>query len=41
MEMTRRELLTKSGKFILLTSAAAAAWDYVLAGTPRRRPTTT
>ncbi len=32
MEMTRRDLLKKSGKFILLTSAAAAAWEFVLEG---------
>ncbi len=38
MEMTRRELLKKSGKFILLTSAAAAAWDYVLAGNAEASP---
>ena len=38
MEMTRRELLTKSGKFILLTSAAAAAWEFVLAGKAEASP---
>ena len=38
MEMTRRELLTKSGKFILLTSAAATAWEYVLAGNAEASP---
>ncbi len=38
MDMTRRELLVKSGKFILLTSAAAIAWDHVLAGTPDASP---
>ena len=38
MEMTRRELLTKSGKFILLTSAAATAWEYVLAGKAEASP---
>ena len=38
MEMTRRELLAKSGKFILLTSAAAAAWEYVLAGNAEASP---
>jgi tetrathionate reductase subunit B len=32
MTMTRREMLAQSGKFILLTSAAAAAFDYVLDG---------
>ena len=32
MSGTRREFLTQSGKFILLTSAAAAAWEHVLAG---------
>ena len=30
MNMTRREMLTNSGKFILLTSAAATAWKSVL-----------
>ena len=32
MSMTRREMLAYSGKFILLTSAAASAWKYVLEG---------
>jgi tetrathionate reductase subunit B len=32
MSSTRREFLAQSGKFILLTSAAAAAWEHVLAG---------
>jgi len=38
MDMTRRDLLAWSGKFILLTSAAAAAWEHVLAGTPEASP---
>jgi len=32
MESSRREFLVGSGKLLLLTSAAAAAWDYILAG---------
>jgi len=38
MDMTRRELLAKSGKFILLTSAAATAWEHVLAGHAQASP---
>src|SRR5690242_18880334 len=38
MEMTRRELLKKSGKYILLTSAAATAWEYVLSGRAEASP---
>ena len=38
MEMTRRDLLKKSGKFILLTSAAAVAWEFVLAGKAEAAP---
>ena len=38
MDITRRELLTKSSYFILLTSAATTAWKHVLAGTPEASP---
>jgi tetrathionate reductase subunit B len=38
MSMTRREMLTTSGKFILLTSAAATAWKYVLEGKVEAAP---
>ena len=38
MEMTRREMLAKSGKFILLTSAAATAFQYVLSGKSEDSP---
>ncbi len=38
MEMTRREMLRKSGKFILLTGAAATAFEYVLAGKAEASP---
>jgi len=38
MEMTRREMLRNSGKFILLTSAAATAWEFVLAGKAEASP---
>jgi Fe-S-cluster-containing dehydrogenase component len=38
MKMTRREMLAQSGKFILLTSAAATAFKYVLAGIPETAP---
>src|SRR5579863_3462732 len=36
--ITRRDLLKKSGKFILLTSAAAAAWEFVLEGKAEAAP---
>jgi Fe-S-cluster-containing dehydrogenase component len=35
---TRREFLRGSGRFILLTSAAALAWDFVRAGAPEAAP---
>jgi tetrathionate reductase subunit B len=38
MTMTRREMLANSGKFILLTSAAASAWQYVLEGKAEAAP---
>jgi len=38
MEMTRREMIRQSGKFLLLTSAAATALEYVLAGKAEASP---
>ena len=38
MSMTRRELLLESGKAILLTGAAAIAYDYVLEGRAEAAP---
>jgi len=38
MDLTRRELLDKAVKWILLTGAAATAWDYVLAGRAEASP---
>ena len=38
MGITRRELLAQSGKYILLTSAAASAFEYVLAGKVEAAP---
>jgi hypothetical protein len=38
MDLTRHELLAKTGKWILLTSAAETAWDYVLAGEAEASP---
>jgi len=38
MDLTRRELLDKTVKWILLTGAAATAWDYVLAGKAEASP---
>src|ERR1035441_8359206 len=38
MESTRRSMLRKSGKFILLTGAAATAFEYVLAGKAEASP---
>ena len=38
MKMTRREMLARSGKFILLTPAAATAFEYVLAGKAEASP---
>lgn len=38
MSMTRRDMLIKSTKAILLTGAAATAWEYVLAGNAEAAP---
>jgi tetrathionate reductase subunit B len=38
MEITRREMLRESGKFILLTAAAATAFEYVLTGKAEASP---
>ena len=44
MEQDRRTFLTDAGRWLLLTGAAAIAWDHVVAGSPegrselRRRP---
>ncbi|HYU34415.1 MAG TPA: 4Fe-4S dicluster domain-containing protein [Thermoanaerobaculia bacterium] len=38
MTMNRRDFLEQGGKFILLTGAAALAWDHVLAGQPEQAP---
>ena len=38
MGIDRREFLAKTGKYILLTSAAALAWDFVKAGRPEAAP---
>ena len=38
MRVDRREFLKSSGKFILLTAAAAASWDFLQAGTPEAAP---
>ena len=38
MDLTRREMLAKTSKFILLTGAAATAWEYVLAGNAEASP---
>lgn len=37
-DLTRRDLFAKAGKWILLTSAAATAWDFVLAGNVEASP---
>jgi Fe-S-cluster-containing dehydrogenase component len=34
MSMNRRDFLERGGKFILLTSSSAVAWEHVLGGTP-------
>lgn len=36
--MDRRQFLRKGGRFLLLTGAAATAWDSVLAGHPENSP---
>jgi hypothetical protein len=38
MNLTRRELLAKTDKWILLTSASETAWDYVLTGEAEASP---
>ena len=38
MSMTRRQMLIRSGKGILLTGAAAVAWDFVLSGRAEASP---
>jgi len=38
MSVDRRRFLVESGKFLLLTGAAAQAWDAVAAGTPEAAP---
>jgi ferredoxin len=34
----RREFLLQTGKLLVMTAAAAAAWDYVIAGEPEKTP---
>ena len=38
MSSTRREFLTKASEYILLTGAAAAAWEYVVSGKAEAAP---
>ncbi len=38
MEETRRQFLKQSGVTVLLTGAAALAWDHLLAGEPEKAP---
>jgi len=38
MSLSRRDFLNSGGRFILLTSAAAAAFESVLRGTPEQSP---
>ena len=38
MDQDRRSFLAEAGKYILLTGAAALAWDHVVAGTPETAP---
>ena len=38
-EKSRREFLAESTKLILLTGAASAAWEWIVAGTPQLAPT--
>jgi tetrathionate reductase subunit B len=38
MSSTRREFLTQAAEYLLLTGAAAAAWEYVLAGNAEAAP---
>lgn len=38
MQIDRREFMKGAGKFVILTAAAAAAWDHVLAGRAGQAP---
>jgi Fe-S-cluster-containing dehydrogenase component len=38
MEVDRREFLVRGGKYVMLFGGAAAAWEFVLAGTPDKAP---
>ena len=38
MEQDRRTFLTDAGRWLLLTGAAALAWDHVVAGAPEKAP---
>jgi Fe-S-cluster-containing dehydrogenase component len=38
LKIDRRDFVRRSGTFLVMTSAAAAAWDHVLAGTPDASP---
>jgi tetrathionate reductase subunit B len=38
MPPDRREFLLQTGKLLVLTAAASAAWDYVVAGQPEKAP---
>lgn len=38
MEQNRRDFLIAGGRLLVLTASAAAAWDFVLAGTPEAAP---
>ena len=38
MPPDRREFLLQTGKLLVLTAAAASAWDYVVAGEPEKAP---
>jgi tetrathionate reductase subunit B len=39
MDATRREILIESGKWLMLTSAAAAVWEFIIAGNAEAAPT--
>ncbi len=41
MDQDRRAFLTDAGTLLVLTGAAAIAWDHVARRAPRRRPRTT
>ena len=38
MKIDRRDFVKRSGTFLVMTSAAATAWDHVVAGTPESSP---